>query len=125
LLTLVLLGLALWSLVGFVGQVIQGAQMERQQAELRAENDQIAAENAALATQVAVAEAPAHAETIMREQLGYAREGDTVILPTFPQITPTAVRPTEQPASTVPPDPNWQRWMRALFPPSDGPADQR
>jgi hypothetical protein len=121
LLTLVLLGLSLWSLAGFVGQVIMSAQMERQQEELRAENAQVAAANAALATQVAVAEAPAYAETILREQLGYARDGDTVILPTFPQATSVAAQPTEQPMPTEVPDSNWQQWMRALFPPSGSP----
>jgi cell division protein FtsB len=121
LLTLVLLGLSLWSLAGFIGQVITSAQMERRKDELRAENAQYVAENAALATQVAEAESPAHAEQILREQLGYAREGDTVILPTFPQVTPTPARPTEQPIPTEAPDPNWRRWANALFPPDDEP----
>jgi cell division protein FtsB len=117
LIALVLLGLSLWSLAGFVGQVITSAQMASRTEALRAENAQFATENAALATQVADAESPAHAEQILREQLGYAREGDTVILPSFPQVTPTAVQPTEQPAPTEVPEPNWRRWGAALFPP--------
>jgi cell division protein FtsB len=121
LLTLVLLGLSVWSLAGFVGQVITSAQMERREEELRAQNAQYVAENIALATQVAEAESPAHAEQILREQLGYAREGDTVVLPTFPQVTPTVASPTEQPAATVVPDPNWRRWVRALLPAGSAP----
>src|SRR6266545_6039439 len=117
LLTLVLLALSLWTLAGFVGQIIIGAQQERHKEELRAENAQYATENAALATNVAEAESPAYTERILREQRGYAREGDTVILPTFPQVTPpAAAQPTAQPAPTRAPAPNWQRWGQALFP---------
>jgi cell division protein FtsB len=121
LLTFVLLALALWSLIGFIGQVITSAQMERRKEELRAENAQLATEIATLAADVTEAESPAYAERILREQRGYARDGDTVILPTFPQITPTPAQPTEQPAPTSVPEPNWRRWATALFPPENTP----
>ena len=121
LLTLVLLGLSVWSLAGFIGQVITSAQMERHKQELIAENAQYIASNATLATQVAEAESPARAEQILREQLGYARDGDTVVLPTFPEVTPTPERPADQPAPTAIPEPNWRRWFIALFPPADTP----
>ena len=49
----------------------------------------------------------------------YARDGDTVILPTFPQVTPTAAQPTAQPEPTSVPEPNWRRWATALFPPEN------
>jgi cell division protein FtsB len=121
LLTLLLLALALWSLIGFVGQVINSAQIERRKEELRAENAQLATEIAALSAEAAEAESPAYAERILREQRGYAREGDTIVLPTFPQVTPTPPRPTEQPLPTSVPEPNWRRWGQALFPPADNP----
>jgi cell division protein FtsB len=121
LLTFVLLALALWSLIGFVGQVITSAQMERRKEELRAENAQLATEIATLAADVTEAQSPAYAERILREQRGYARDGDTVILPTFPQITPTPAQPTAQPEPTSVPRPNWQRWATALFPPENTP----
>jgi cell division protein FtsB len=121
LLTLVLLALALWSLIGFVSQVITSAQIERRKEELRAENAQLATEIATLAADVDEAESPAYAERVLREQRGYARDGDTVVLPTFPQVTPTPIRPTEQPLPTSVPEPNWRRWSRALFPPKDTP----
>ena len=117
LLTLVLLAISVWTLMGFVGQIVSSAQLERRKDELRAENAQYATENASLATAVAVAESPAYAEKILREQRGYAREGDTVILPTFPQITPTPEPAQKQPEPTAVPAPNWRRWMQALFPP--------
>jgi cell division protein FtsB len=121
LLTFVLLALALWSLIGFVGQVITSAQMERRKEELRAENAQLATEIATLAADVTEAQSPAYAERILREQRGYARDGDTVILPTFPQVTPTPAQPTAQPEPTSVPKPNWQRWATALFPPERTP----
>jgi hypothetical protein len=108
-------------LIGFIGQVITSAQMERRKEELRAENAQLATEIATLAVDVTEAESPAYAERILREQRGYARDGDTVILPTFPQITPTPTQPTAQPAPTSVPEPNWRRWATALFPREDPP----
>lgn len=116
LLTFALIGLSIWTLAGFVGQVLTSAQTQRTQAEVRAENAQIATENAVLATQVAEAESPAYAERILREQRGYARPGDTVILPSFPLTTPTAAQPTSIPVPTSVPAPNWRRWYDALFP---------
>jgi cell division protein FtsB len=121
LLTLLLLALSLWSLIGFVGQVITSAQMEHRKEELRAENAQLATEIATLAGDLADAESPAYAERILREQRGYAREGDTVVLPTFPQVTPTPAQPTEQSVPTQVPAPNWRRWGQALFPPDHTP----
>jgi cell division protein FtsB len=119
LLTLILLALALWSLIGFVGQVITSAQMERRKEELRAENAQLATEIATLDADAAAAESPAYAERILREQRGYARVGDIVILPTFPQVTPTPTPSAQQPEPTNVPEPNWRRWGRALFPRDD------
>ncbi|MEP7188096.1 MAG: septum formation initiator family protein [Roseiflexaceae bacterium] len=113
------MALALWSLIGFVGQVITSAQMERRKEEQRAENAQLATEIATLAADVTEAESAAYAERILREQRGYARDGDTVILPTFPQVTPTAAQPTAQPEATSVPEPNWRRWATALFPPEN------
>jgi cell division protein FtsB len=121
LVTLGLVALTFWLLASFVGQVITSAQMERHKEALRAEIAQLEAENAALQDRIAYAESPAYAERIAREQLGYAREGDTVILPTFPEQTATPVPPTPAPLPTAPPAPNWRGWMRALFPPDQTP----
>ena len=84
LIALVLVVISLWLLVNFIGQVVVAARMDRQIADKQAEMTQIEAANAALKDHVAYAESPAYAEQIAREQLGYAREGDTVILPTLP-----------------------------------------
>jgi hypothetical protein len=100
-----------------VGQVIASARMDRQIAEKQAEMARIDAENQALKDRLAFAESPAFAEQIAREQLGYAREGDTVILPTLPErpIVPLAAAPAPLPAPA--PEPNWQGWVRAIFSP--------
>src|SRR5690349_20630908 len=75
LLTLALLAISVWTLMGFVGQVISSAQLESRKEDLRAQNAQIATENAALTTAVAESESPAYAERVLREQRGYSREG--------------------------------------------------
>ena len=121
LITLGLVALSLWLLASFVGQVITSAQMERRKEELRAEVVRIEAENALLKEQLAYAESPVYAERIAREQLGYAREGDTVILPTFSESTPVPAAPTPAPLPTSAPEPNWRGWARALFPPAAAP----
>jgi cell division protein FtsB len=121
LITLILAVLSLWSLVGFVGQVISSAQMERQKEELRAENERLVAENAQLQDRVAEATSPDYADRIAREQLGYARDGDTVILPTLPQPTAAPANPAPPPPPAKAPDPNWRRWVSAFFPPAETP----
>jgi cell division protein FtsB len=121
LIALGLVALSLWLLASFVGQVITSAQMERRKEDLRAEIAQLEAGNAILKDRVAYAESPVYAERIAREQLGDAREGDTVILPTFPEQTAVPAAPSPVPLSIAPPAPNWHGWLRAFFPPAEAP----
>lgn len=116
LVTMVMLAISLWMLASFIGQVVTSAQLERREAELRAEIAELEAEKLALEQQVAYAESPAYAEQIAREQLGLAREGDIVILPSFPDVTPTPSVPTPEPLPQPTPLPNWRGWQQALFP---------
>ena len=118
LIALVLAALSLWLLVNFVGQVVAGARMDRQIVERQAANAQIEAENKALEQRAAFAESPAFAEQIAREQLGYAREGDTVILPTLPERTQVPAAAAAAPLPAPAHQPNWRGWVRALFPPT-------
>jgi cell division protein FtsB len=111
-----MLVLSLWMLASFVGQLMTSTQLERRREALEAEISRIEAENDALRGEVAYAESPAYAEKIAREQLGYAREGDVIILPTFPQTTPTPDAPTPGPLPTPTPRANWRGWGDALFP---------
>ena len=121
LITLILAVLSLWSLIGFVSQVISSAQMERRKEELRAENAKLVAENTQLQDRIAEAKSPDYADRIAREQLGYARDGDTVILPTLPQPTTALANPAQPPLPAKALDPNWRRWVNAFFPPAETP----
>jgi cell division protein FtsB len=116
LVALVLVALSLWLLANFVGQVIASARMDRQIVEKQAELAKAEAELESLKDQVAFAESPAYAEQVAREQLGFAREGDTVILPTLPErkLAPAITAPVPLPAPA--PQANWRGWVRALFP---------
>jgi cell division protein FtsB len=84
--------------------------------------------NVQLEGEAAFRESDVYAEQAAREQLGMAREGETVLLPTvvLPAPTPAPadespeLAPTPAPA-TIDPDhlPNYQLWWRALFPGAD------
>ena len=87
-------------------------------------NDAQREQNEQLKSEAQYRESDAYAELAAREQLGMAREGDTVLLPRM--ITPPLALPSPEvdaPAEAEtpdrPPDPNYQRWWHALFPPSD------
>ena len=117
---LVTIGLVLLSLLllgNFVNQIILGAQMDRQRDQVQAEIARIEAENAQLGTSVALAQSADYAEQVAREQLGYARKGDVIVVPVLPQTTPQAVEATPVPVAAAPREPNWQGWLRAFFPP--------
>ena len=120
LVVLVLVVLSLWLLANFVGQVVASARMDRQIAEKQAELAKAEADLVSLKDRVAFAESPAYAEQVAREQLGFARPGDTVILPTLPErkLAPVATAPAPLPPPA--PQSNWRGWMRALFPVSSG-----
>jgi cell division protein FtsB len=116
---LVTLGLALlsfWLLTSFVSQVITSAQMDRRRDELQTQIAQAESRNAQLATSVSLSESPGYIERIAREQLGFAREGDVVVLPILPQVSPTPLQPTPVVLPTPVPEPNWRGWTRAFFP---------
>ena len=116
---LVILGmfaLSLWLLASFVGQILIGAHMDDQVAALNGDVEAIEAENQALMTAVAEAESSSYVEQVAREQLGYAREGDTVLVPILPEATPQPINPTPVPLATPAPEPNWREWVEAFFP---------
>jgi ubiquinone biosynthesis protein COQ9 len=96
---------------------------------VRADVARLSSENAILQQSVEYVESNDYAEQIAREQLGYARAGDTVLMPTFPDeivsntistvsttttLTNT-INPNTTPATIVAPiEPNWMRWWRML-----------
>lgn len=103
--------------VNLVNQLVIARHLER---ELAAANDQVASLQAttqALAARLEYERSDAAAEAWARD-LGFAREGDVVIVPErVPEVAPTtvpAVAPS--PVPLPPPLPNWQRWWQAFFP---------
>lgn len=119
-------GLVILALIGvlianFVGQVMQSARLDTAQAAAAAEVAGLRAENTELEAAVSYAESDVNVERIAREQLGYARPGETVLLPQMPTAAPAAepatAAPAEPPAPTPAPEPNWRLWWRAFFPP--------
>lgn len=113
--------LSLWMLASFVGQVITSAEIERRRVALESEIARLERENSALSGEVAYAESPAYAERIAREQLGFAREGDTVVLPTFPDVTPAPAESAAPPIPAPTPRSNLSAWAGALFPAAEAP----
>ncbi|HMQ32154.1 MAG TPA: septum formation initiator family protein [Chloroflexaceae bacterium] len=116
-LMLILIGLLV---ANFVGQVLQSARLENQRIALEAEVARMEAENGRLAGAVAFTESDVYVERVARGQLGYAREGDVVILPrleapTADPLEDAAPAATEGPPQP-PPTPNWRLWWEAFFP---------
>jgi cell division protein FtsB len=116
-LMLVFIGLLV---ANFIGQIMQAAALEARREELAAEVAQMEADNATLRGAVEFSESDVYIERVAREQLGYAREGDVVILPReLPAAAPAAPAADEQPAApAAPAEPNWRLWWQALFPPA-------
>jgi cell division protein FtsB len=127
--TLIVLVMGAFFLYSFVNQIIRQAQLEQFREEVRADVARLSSENATLQQSVEYVESNDYAEQIAREQLGYARAGDTVLMPTFPDevvsstvstvsttttLTNT-INPNTTPATIVAPiEPNWMRWWRML-----------
>ncbi len=126
--TLIILVLGTFFLYSFVNQLIRQAQLEQFRAEIRANVARLKSENASLQQSVDFVESNDYAEQIAREQLGYARTGDTVLMPTFPDqmVTGTVTTTTSNslkktpllsiipPPAVATPEPNWMRWWHML-----------
>ncbi len=111
-------------LFNFVNQVIRQAQLEQLREEVRADVARLTAENRDLRQSVLYYESNDYAELVAREQLGYARIGDTVIMPTYPDRVISDATTLTQPAvvsdtvtidtTALTAEPNWVRWWRML-----------
>lgn len=102
--------------VNLVNQLVIARHLER---ELAAANDQVASLQAttqALEARLEYERSDAAAETWARD-LGFAREGDVVIVPERAPEVALATAPAAVPSPVpLPPPPNWQRWWQAFFP---------
>lgn len=119
LITLALGLLTLSLLINFGNQVLQSTRLEAQRALLATEVVQLEAENAQLRSAVEYAESDTNVERIAREQLGYARAGDVVILPQFIEPTPMPTPVTQEIVSPPVESANWRHWWEAFFPPPE------
>ena len=121
--------LAIGLLVGFVRMTWAEHKINQESAQQEAANEAQKQRNAALKGEAEFRESGMYAEQAAREQLGMARDGETVLLPTV--VLPAASQPAPPPpaanaaapeimlVSTSASAPNYQRWWQALFP---GPA---
>jgi cell division protein FtsB len=105
--------------VNFVNQIIRQAQLEQYRDSLAIEVAEQVVRNAELKREVEYVESSEYAELVAREQLGYARPGDVVMMPTYPNQTSESVdAPTllQDTAAMVagPVQPNWQRWWQFI-----------
>jgi len=115
---IVMLLLMLSLVIHFVNQVLQSAHLTVQREELEAEVAQLEAETQHLLGAVEYVESDLYVERVAREELGYAREGETVVLPLFVAPTPTSLpkRSEAEIPPPPPPQPNWQGWWESFFP---------
>ena len=117
--TIIMVVVFLLFAINFVNQIIRQAQLEQYRDALAIEVAEQEVRNATVKRQVEYVESSEYAELVAREQLGYARPGDVVIMPTYPDrvadtndtALATADVGTPMSASTAP---NWQRWWQFL-----------
>jgi len=118
-----LLGVSIGLMVGFVRMTWTRHQINLQRERQIAINEVQAQRNAALKGETEYRESDVYAEQAAREQLGMARPGETVLLPTV--VLPPTPTPAPAPSPTAPAveqlfadseEPNYQRWWQALFP---------
>jgi cell division protein FtsB len=113
--------------VNFGELIVRGAEVQQKIEKQRELNQAHRAEKEHLEALLSYYQSPVHVEMVAREQLGYAREGDVVLLPQFvaaPPVEPSA--PADAPPATAPtpaalptPTPNLVRWWQAYFPAPD------
>jgi cell division protein FtsB len=105
--------------VNFVNQIIRQAQLEQYRDSLAVEVAEQAVRNAELKREVEYVESSEYAELVAREQLGYARPGDVVMMPTYPNQTSESIDAASVIQDTdatiaAPVQPNWQRWWQFI-----------
>lgn len=113
--TIILLVVSVLFVYNFVVQVVRQTQLEQYRDSIAQNVIRLRDQNAALNRSVTYFESRDYAESVAREQLGYARPGDTVMMPTFPeQLSTTAPVVPVTPTTTAPSEPNWLRWWNML-----------
>lgn len=109
----ILIVVAGFFVVSFVNLVVRHAQLEQYKVTVTNDITELQVSNTELRQQVEYFESVDYAERVAREQFGYAREGDVVLMPTFPERTVLKSAPTATaPVVVTPAEPNWVDWLR-------------
>ncbi len=117
LMTLALVVLTFSLMLNFINQVVQSSALEARKVQLEEEVARLEAETRYLRGAVDYARSDAYVEQAAREQLGYARDGEVVVLPQFPDVAlEPYTAPQAVPSAPLTLAPNWQRWWQALHP---------
>jgi cell division protein FtsB len=113
--TIILLVVSVLFVYNFVVQVVRQTQLEQYRDTLEQNVIRLREENAILERSVTYYESRDYAESVARAQLGYARPGDTVMMPTFPDQLSTNAPVIPAPSAPAPvSEANWRRWWRML-----------
>jgi cell division protein FtsL len=103
----VFLGYFLFSIGGLA---LQSYQLSQREATVQSDIAKLKSDNGKLATTVARLQTPTAIEDLARQQLGYAKPGETAVAVNFGPGGP----PRDTPTPTPTPQPNWQKWLDAL-----------
>ena len=113
--TIILLVVSVLFVYNFVVQVVRQTQLEQYRDRIAQNVVRLRDQNTTLSRSVTYFESRDYAESVAREQLGYARTGDIVMMPTFPdKLSTTAPVDPVIPTPAAPTEPNWLRWWNML-----------
>jgi cell division protein FtsB len=113
--TIILLVVSVLFVYNFVVQVVRQTQLEQYRDRIAQNVARLRDQNTTLSRSVTYFESRDYAESVAREQLGYARTGDIVMMPTFPdKLSTTAPVNPVIPTTAAPTEPNWLRWWNML-----------
>ncbi len=116
---LLLASLACMLLLSFARMTWMERQINQALRQQRAANEALRIQIEQLKAEAEYRESDAYVEQAAREQLGMAREGETVLLPTVvipASPTPVPMTKAAPPTAASATLPNYQRWWRAFFP---------
>lgn len=110
----VIWGLVIVFLISTVRNINRVISINRQVEEEKQKIEKIEADNKKLAIQIAEAQSSEFIENQIRNKLGYARSGETVVIMPDESIV-RSLAPPETTLQASLPDPNWVKWKKLFF----------